>query len=233
MEIVCGAVVCGLRGGCVEGAIQRGLERGGAGDGKQFCSCVGGEVELVVEEADVGVLFAEAEEARVGAGAEGEDLFWGGSGRGEEAGDEGVDGGGADVGALDGLDVFVRGTGRRGTSVEERQASCGGLRRQERSVRVVEVAQLHAAHPAARRVLVGPAHRIVAHGVAARRGRSWSASSRATSQATATSATKEGLEIGDLVGGRHGLHCRASRYSRALAGRDGTAAGHLTSLNTA
>lgn len=47
-------------------------------------------------------LRAEAEEARVGAGAEGDDLFPGsGGGRGgEEAVDEVVDGGGADIRAL-------------------------------------------------------------------------------------------------------------------------------------
>lgn len=60
---------------------------------------VGGEVELVVGEAGVGVGVAQAEEARVGAGAERDDLLGGGRVGSEEAGDEQVEGGGADVGA--------------------------------------------------------------------------------------------------------------------------------------
>ncbi len=79
------------------------------GDGGDFVGGVGFEVDFVVDEGwGTGGVGMEAEEPRVGAGAEGDDLFFGGRGGGggggggggeEEAVDEGVDCFGADVGA--------------------------------------------------------------------------------------------------------------------------------------
>lgn len=80
-------------------------EGGGTGDGGDFGGGVGGEVEFVVEEMEGlwgGGACAgggETEEAGVGAGAEGDDLFFLGGLLGEEEGGEAVDCGRADVGA--------------------------------------------------------------------------------------------------------------------------------------
>lgn len=99
MNVIGGAVVGIARweGGEVGGA-NAVLEFGVAADGLEFRGCVGGKVDLVVEEVLVGVFISEAEVSRVGAGAEGYDLFGGRGGGGEEAVDELVDCGGPHVG---------------------------------------------------------------------------------------------------------------------------------------
>lgn len=88
-----GAVRGGRRGGgaCNAGELPVAL------DGLDLPARVGREVELVVRQRARGEAGREPEEARVGAGAEGDDLLWGGGVREQEARDEGVDGGGAEV----------------------------------------------------------------------------------------------------------------------------------------
>ena len=85
-------------------------------DGGQLRGCVGGEVDLMVYDVLVGVLVLQTEEARVGAGAERDDLLEseGLGGGGEEAVDELVDGRGADVGSW-GLFRVCLGRGWKGT----------------------------------------------------------------------------------------------------------------------
>lgn len=86
-------------------AAENALEERGGADEFDLSGSVDGEVDLVVDEIQciVGRGGEETEDARVGAGAQGDDLFLGVRRMGiQKAGDEAVDGSGADVGTYDG-----------------------------------------------------------------------------------------------------------------------------------
>lgn len=78
------------------GGDQRGEERGPR-DGGDLRARQGGEIELVVDERGARELAREPEEARVGAGAEGDDLFLDRRQSGQEQRDEAINGTGANI----------------------------------------------------------------------------------------------------------------------------------------
>lgn len=96
MDVVGWRVQAG-EGGEGERFGDEGGEERGAGDGGDFRAGEGGEVELVVNEGLDGELGREPEEARVGAGAERQDLFPDRGEGVEESGDEMINGASTDI----------------------------------------------------------------------------------------------------------------------------------------
>lgn len=135
-------------------------ESGGVVDSGDLRGGVDREVEFVIEDVWGFGLRGEAEEAGVGAGAEGDDLVARGGGGVEEFFDEEVNGAGADVGAWLGYQVsnfrkrFVLMSEEAekrsvviGTSIYDRESALRTRRCEFLCKRIIQIPHRHGAHP--------------------------------------------------------------------------------------